>query len=56
MRCRAPRHPAGNIANYRALTPTLGNMIGICPDCSAVMYRTVNVARLEGVRGSLEIA
>jgi hypothetical protein len=35
---------------------TLGNLVGICPECEAMMYRRVNLARLEQVRGKLDIA
>ena len=29
LRCRVPRVPAGNMADYRPLTPALGHLIGI---------------------------
>jgi hypothetical protein len=56
VRCRAPKAPAGDMADYRPVTDTLGNLIGICPDCHAMMYRRVNLAKLEQVRGKLDIA
>lgn len=55
VRCREPRKPAGNMADYEPVTPALGSLIGICPSCDAVMYRRVNLAKLEQVRGQLEI-
>ncbi len=55
VRCRAPRTPAGNMAEYRPVTATLGNLIGICPCCDCLMYRRVNVAKLPMVRGELEV-
>jgi DNA-binding XRE family transcriptional regulator len=33
VRCRAPKRPAGGMAEYHPTTATLGNLIGICPDC-----------------------
>ena len=54
VRCRVPRHPAGDMAEYQPLTATLGNLVGICPTCEAMIYRRVNPARLEQVRGRLE--
>ena len=30
VRCRAPRVPAGNMADYQPKTASLGNLIGIC--------------------------
>ena len=55
VRCRAPKAPAGDMADYQPVTATLGNLIGICPDCEAMMYRRVNLAKLEQVRGKLDI-
>jgi len=55
VRCRAPMIPAGDMAEYRPLTPALGNLIGICPRCESMIYRRVNLARLEQVCGKLEV-
>jgi Helix-turn-helix domain len=55
VRCRAPRVPAGNMADYQPVTETLGNLIAICSDCEAMMYRRVSLAKLEQVRGKLDI-
>lgn len=55
VRCRAPKAPAGDMADYKPVTATLGSLIGICPDCGVLMYRRVNVAKLHQIRGQLEI-
>ena len=55
MRCRAPRAPAGDMVDYVALTATLGNLVAICSACEAMMYRRVSLAKLEHVRGNLDI-
>lgn len=55
MRCKEPRRPASDMADYVPATESLGNLVGICPDCDAIMYRRVNPAKLEQVRGKLEI-
>ena len=55
VRCRAPRAPAGDMADYEPLTATQGNLIGMCPACEAMMYRRVSLARMEQVRGKLDI-
>ena len=55
VRCRAPRSPAGDMADYQPLTDSLGNLTGICPVCDAMIYRRVNPARLEQVRGKLQV-
>lgn len=33
VRCRSPKSPAGNMADYQPITDTLGNLMAICPDC-----------------------
>jgi excisionase family DNA binding protein len=55
MRCRAPRAPAGDMADYEPVTATLGNLIAICSECEAMMYRHVSLAKLEQVGGKLDI-
>ena len=55
VRCRAPKAPAGDMADYQATTPTLGNLCAICPDCGAIMNRRVSFAKLEQIRGQMDI-
>jgi hypothetical protein len=55
VRCRAPKTPAGEMVDYQPVTKTLGNLIAICSDCEAMMYRHVSLAKLEQVRGKLDI-
>ncbi len=55
VRCRAPRVPAGNMADYKPKTATLGNLIGICPQCECLMHRLVNPSKLEQIRGPLDL-
>ena len=56
LRCRVPKTPAGRMADYEPMTQTLGNLIGMCPDCEAMMYRRINLAKLEEVSGGLDIS
>ena len=55
VRCRAPKQPAGEMAEYQPITESLGNLIGICPDCDAMIYRRAIKARLAGNWGNLDI-
>lgn len=55
VRCRAPKMPAGNMAEYQTITAKLGNLIAICPTCDTIMNRRVSLARIELVRGKLDI-
>jgi len=55
VRCREPRAPAGDMADYQTVTETQGNLVGICPRCDAMMNRRVNPTKLEQIRGKLNI-
>jgi len=55
VRCRAPKRPAGDMAEYQPITASLGNLIGICPDCEGMIYRRASRARLPEIQGNLAI-
>ena len=55
LRCQTPKPPAENMVEYHPQTETLGNLFAICPDCGAGMNRRVNLAKLEQVRGQMDI-
>ena len=55
VRCRAPKFPAGDMAEYQPVTEKLGNLIAICPDCDSIMNRRVSLAKLGQVRGKMDI-
>jgi Helix-turn-helix domain len=44
LKCREPRSPAGGMVDYVPLTAASGNLEGICPDCSGLMYRRIKLA------------
>jgi hypothetical protein len=53
--CRSPKHPAGDMAECLPSTSTSANLCGICPDCDRYIYRRVNLAGLDLVRGRLDV-
>lgn len=55
VRCRSPKRPDLEMAEYLALTPTSGNLIGFCPACKGLMYRRVSFLKLTAVAGGLEV-
>lgn len=55
VRCRAPRSPAGNMADYNPVTEKFGNLVAICPDCGTMMNRHVSIARIAEFRGKMDI-
>jgi hypothetical protein len=55
VKCRDPKEPAGGMADYVPLSPTSGNLRGICPECHTLIHRRVSLVKLDQVRGSLEV-
>jgi hypothetical protein len=53
--CRAPKIPAGKMADCVATSDTIGTLRGICPDCDRMIYRKVNPQKIAAVRGDLEV-
>jgi hypothetical protein len=56
IRCRTPKEPAGNMAEYQSINETLGNLVAICPDCELIINRRVNLAKLEQIKGDINIS
>lgn len=55
VRCRVPKRPAGEMAEFRPITQTLGNLAGICPDCDTMIHRRVSLPKLSLIQGNLNI-
>ncbi len=55
LRCREPRVPDGTYVRYHPITPTQGNLVGICPCCSTGLFRRVSAANLGQFKGILRI-
>ena len=55
VRCRAPKRPAGDMAECQPITASLGNLSGICPDCEGMIFRRVSLAKLAQTQGKLEV-
>jgi hypothetical protein len=53
--CRAPKVPAGKMADCIQASDTTGSLQGICPDCNRMIFRRVNPGRLAAVRGDLDV-
>lgn len=56
VRCRAPRSPAGSMADYNPITEKFGNLVAICPDCNSIMNRRVSMVRIGEFQGKLDIS
>jgi len=55
VRCRLPKRPAGDMADYIPKTPTTGLLTGICPKCDLLVHRVANVTTLASVCGDLNV-
>ena len=55
MKCRAPKKPAADMVEYQAITEKMGNLLALCPDCDKYMNRRVSLAKLELIRGQMDI-
>jgi hypothetical protein len=49
--CRAPKVPAGKMGDCIATGPRSGTLCGICPDCDRLIYRRVNLTKIDAIRG-----
>ena len=56
VRCRLPRFPAGEMAEYLPITEKFGNLIAICPDCNSIMNRRVSLAKIGEFCRKIDIA
>ena len=55
VRCRVAVKPAGGMADCVQITDATGNLRGICPQCDLLIHRRVNLAKIDHVKGNLEI-
>jgi hypothetical protein len=55
VKCRAPRKPAGDIAEYIPLAPKTGNLRAICPVCFRLMHKRIRCDALEPLLEALTV-
>src|SRR5687768_992495 len=49
VRCRAPKEPAGLMADYEPRTCTSGNLKGLCPTCDGMIFRAVSLKQIDQI-------
>ena len=54
IRCRTPKKPAGDMAEYQPVTATVGNLVAICPDCELMMNRRISISKLDQFCSQME--
>lgn len=55
VRCRIPQVPAERMVEYRPLTETMGNLVGLCPSCEGWIFRRASLAKLAQIQGLFDI-
>jgi Helix-turn-helix domain len=55
LKCREPKSPYAGIADYIATSADLGNLKGLCPVCEKIMNRRTSFAKLDRVKGNLDV-
>lgn len=55
VRCRSPKFPAGNMADYSPLTEKSGCLTAICPDCESIMNQYVSLARISEIYEKIDV-
>ena len=55
VKCRAPRKPLGDVAEYIPLAPKTGNLRAICPVCFRLMHKRIRCDALEPLREVLTV-
>lgn len=51
LKCRTPQYPGGDMLEYHPINLVSGNLMGICPVCSTLMFRRCALAKINAVRG-----
>ena len=55
LKCRKPRTPAEETADYEPIDPNRGTLVGICPVCEALIRRFVSKARLPALAREFDL-
>lgn len=56
VKCKAPHPPGGGMAEFVQLTPTNGNLRGLCPVCRTMMHRRTSLKQLDQIRADLDVS
>jgi len=56
LKCRSPKKPDLGMVDFKPRHGSVGNLVGLCPDCGTVMNRCMNVATLGQLKGHLDVS
>lgn len=54
--CRAPRRPAGAIADFSPITPKVGALSALCSVCGGMMTQRINAEKLKRFLSEVEVS
>ena len=55
FKCRGPRFPAEDMAEYSPVTEKFGNLTAICPDCDCIMNKRISLAKIREISSKMDI-
>ena len=53
--CKAPKKPALDMVDFKAVNEQTGRLIGLCPTCDSVMNKFVSQGKLPAIQAKLEV-
>lgn len=56
VKCREPRRPDGDMAEFVPINAHSGNFRALCPECGTLMHRRMSMKQLEAIRAFLDVA
>jgi len=55
VKCRAPKKPACDMADLIQEKAGVARLVGFCPTCGIMIYRRVNISKIEAIKGDLDV-
>lgn len=55
-KCRSPKYPASNRAEYHQVTDKLGNLVAQCSTCRTVMNQLVSLTKTGLIRSKIKVS
>jgi len=55
LKCRKPKVPAGNMAEYIPMNETKGRLISLCPTCDSFINKFISLSQIKTIQDKLDI-
>ena len=55
FKCRSPKMPAADMADFIEVGNGLGALCALCPDCETVMHRRTSLTKLKSASGRIDV-